>query len=189
VGLAAVAVVGTALPASAGVPTLTVTPGTLPVGGTITVSNSSCLGGTVEVGLWGGTTAGNALPSGSPVATNTATPDGTGAWSTTLLVPLSAAPGAYTVHGSCASGESDFSYFNAAVTVTPAPTTTTAACPTSTTLPATTTSSTSTSTTLLPVNARLARAADPTCPTTTPTTTPSAAAPATAVPATPTFTG
>ncbi len=102
VGLTAVAVVGTTLPAAAGVPTLTVTPTTLPVGGTITVSNSSCLGGAVEVGLWGGTTAGNALPSGSPVATNTAAPDGTGAWSTTLLVPLSAAPGAYTVHGSCA---------------------------------------------------------------------------------------
>ena len=156
-----VAAVAFAAPASALVPAFNATPTTLPAGQSVAVDGMNCSGATGQatVGLYAGTTAGNALPSGSPVASVVLAPSA-GAWAGSVAVPLASAPGAYTLHASCLSDTNDFSYENVAITVTPTPTTTTAI---TTTVKGTTTTMATTSTTL--------------------------AAPAIAVAAQPTFTG
>ena len=158
---ATVAAVAFAAPAGALVPAFNATPTTLPAGQSVAVDGMNCSGahGQATVGLFAGTTAGNALPGGSPVVSVVLVPSA-GAWSGSVAVPVASAPGAYTLHASCSSDTNDFSYENVAITVTPAPTTTTAV---TTTVKGTTTTVAATSTTV--------------------------AAPAVAVAAQPTFTG
>jgi hypothetical protein len=161
--LSSVTVAGLAFaaPASALVPVFSATPTTLPAGQSVAVDGTNCSGahGQVTVGLYAGTTAGNALPGGSPVTSLVLAPSA-GTWAGSVTVPIASAPGAYTLHASCSSDTNDFTYENVAVTVTSAPTTTTAV---TTTVQGTTTTTAATSTTL--------------------------AAPAIAVAAQPTFTG
>lgn len=160
--LAAAAIVAaTALPVSAGVLPFTTDPTEL-AAGDATHAAGQCIRGTVHLTLFVGWSGQFVAPNGSPIAEADAT-FGSGQtqydWTADVVVPTDAAPGAYTLRANCDSGQSNFYYPNIELTVLPTPETTTTSASTSTTAPSTT------------------------------TTLPAAAAPATAQPATPTYTG
>jgi hypothetical protein len=139
-------------------------------GAGITVSGTGCTTGTTPPKVYVYLNPGTTEDIGSATEVTLAT-DLSGAWSGTLVVPSTFAPGAYTLWAQCVVS---FNYTAIPFTVDdPAATTTTS---TTTTVPTTTVPTSST-------------AAGPTTTAATGTTVPAAAAPATAVAATPTFTG
>lgn len=163
--IAAASVALTALPATAGMPVISASPTTLHAGDSIAVSGN-CSYSYVGLGLLAGWT-GPATPQGDrqAIATPHLIPT-TGAWSDSITMPASAAPGSYTLYAVCFDdGNVQYQYANVEITVLPDETTTT-------------TSTTSTTT----VGSTVA---------TPPSTTvkPAAAKPATAVGATPRYTG
>ncbi len=137
-------------------------------GASIAVSGTGCTTGTTPPKVYVYLNPGSTEDIGSATEVTVPT-DVSGNWSGTLVVPSSFAPGAYTLWAQCVVS---FNYTAIPFTVDdPAATTTTSTTTTSTTEP---TSSTT---------------AGPTTTAATGTTVPVAAAPATAVAATPTFTG
>ncbi len=150
-----------ALPAAAGAPIFTADPTELPAGAT-THAAGTCLRGTVHLTLFVGWAGDYGTPSGSPIAEADATFGSGNAqydWTADVVVPIDAAPGSYTLRANCDSGQSNYYYRNVELIIDPAPETTTTTAAPTTTAPTTT------------------------------TTLPPAAAPATAQPATPTYTG
>ena len=144
-------------------------------GASITVSGTGCTTGTTPPKVYVYLNPGSTEDIGSATEVTVAT-DVSGAWSGTLVVPSTFAPGAYTLWAQCVVS---FNYTAIPFTVDdPAATTTTSTTSTTTTTVPTSTTEPTSST-----------VAGPTTTAATGTTVPVAAAPATAVAATPTFTG
>ena len=109
----------------------------LPAGAT-THAAGTCVRGTAQLTLYVGWTGDYATPVGSPIAEADAT-FGTGAaqydWTADVVVPIDAAPGAYTLRANCDSGQINYYYRNVELIdlAPPVPsTTTTTAAPTTT---------------------------------------------------------
>ncbi len=173
VGIAALAALGSlALPATeaAALDTPWSPPTHALPGASITVSGTGCTTGTTPPKVYVYLNPGSTEDIGSATEVTVAT-DPAGNWSGTLVVPSSFSPGAYTLWAQCVVS---FNYTAIPFTVDdPAATTTTTLPTTTTTLPGTTTAAGPTSS----------------AASATSTTLPAAALPATAVAATPTFTG
>lgn len=173
--LCATLVVGTASLASAGSPGFSIDPVSGPAGTVITATGGGCADGAVSLALYSGEHMGFGVQNAEPIATSgpfPTEPNNTdnNTWQGTIKVPNATPAGPITVVAQCsiapnarradARAQSNFFFQNQPFTVTAAVTTTTTAPSTTTTVPGSTT-----------------------------TTAPGAAAPATATPAQPTFTG